>query len=92
MMYWDGNMGVWGYILMGVSFVLFWGAIITGIILFARAMGAGGRRYEGGAPGAGVPPGAGVAENLLAERFARGEIDENEYTARLTVLRRGRGG
>jgi putative membrane protein len=85
MMYWDGNMGVWGYILMGVSFVLFWGAIITGIILFSRAMGAGGRRYEGGAPG------AGVAENLLAERFARGEIDENEYTARLAVLRRGRG-
>ena len=29
MMYRDGNMGVWGYILMGVSFVLFWGAVIT---------------------------------------------------------------
>jgi putative membrane protein len=85
MMYGDGNMGVWGYILMGVSFLLFWGAVITGIILFSRAMGAGGRRYEGGAPG------AGVAENLLAERFARGEIDENEYTSRLAVLRRGRG-
>jgi putative membrane protein len=84
MMYWDGNIGVWGYILMGVSFVLFWGAILTAIILFARSMGAGSRRYEGG-------PGAGVAENLLAERFARGEIDESEYTARLTVLRRGRG-
>lgn len=86
MMYWDGNMGIWGYILMGVSFVLFWGAVITAIILAARAAGAGGRRYEGGAPG------ASIAENLLAERFARGEIDENEYTARLTVLRRGRGG
>jgi putative membrane protein len=85
MMYWDGNMGVWGYILMGVSFLLFWGAVITGIILFSRAMGAGGRRNEGGAPS------AGVAENLLAERFARGEIDESEYTARLAVLRRGRG-
>ncbi|WP_200951909.1 hypothetical protein [Arthrobacter sp. Soil736] len=85
MMYWDGNMGVWGYILMGVSFVLFWGAIITAIILFARSMGAGSRRYEGGGTG------PGVAENLLAERFARGEIDESEYTARLTTLRRGRG-
>jgi putative membrane protein len=84
-MYWNGNMGVWGYILMGVSFVLFWGAIIAAIILFARSMGAGGRRYEGGTPG------TGVAENLLAERFARGEIDETEYTARLAVLRRGRG-
>ncbi|MFP5368140.1 MAG: SHOCT domain-containing protein, partial [Actinomycetes bacterium] len=28
---------------------------------------------------------------LLAERFARGEIDESEYTARLTALRRARG-
>ncbi|TQJ38122.1 hypothetical protein FBY33_0114 [Arthrobacter sp. SLBN-112] len=29
MMYWDGNMGVWGYILMGVSVVLFGGAVIS---------------------------------------------------------------
>lgn len=85
MMYWDGNMGVWGYILMGASFLLFWAAIITAIILFARSVGAGNRRYGGGGPG------PGVAENLLAERFARGEIDESEYTARLSVLRRGRG-
>jgi putative membrane protein len=85
MMYWDGNMGVWGYILMGVSFVLFWGAIITALVLLARSLGAGGRRYDGGAAS------AGVAEHLLAERFARGEIDESEYTTRLTVLRRGHG-
>ncbi|WP_427170121.1 SHOCT domain-containing protein [Arthrobacter sp. 92] len=85
MMYWDGGMGLWGYLMMGVSFVLFWGAVITAVILIARYTRAGGRRYEGGAPG----PGA--AENLLAERFARGEIDENEYTARLAALRRGRG-
>ena len=84
MMYWDGNMGLWGYILMGVSFVLFWGAVITALIVFTRTVGAGNRWYEG-------TPGRGLAENLLAERFARGEIDESEYTARLTVLRRGRG-
>jgi len=84
-MYWDGNTGIWGYIMMGLSFVLFWGAIITAIILFARSMGAGSRRYESGGHG------AGVAENLLAERFARGEIDESEYSARLAALRRARG-
>ncbi|UYV95242.1 MULTISPECIES: hypothetical protein [Paenarthrobacter] len=70
---------------MGVSFILFWGAIITGIILLARFTGAGNRRREDDGPR------AGVAENLLAERFARGEIDESEYTNRLTVLRRGGG-
>jgi putative membrane protein len=85
MMYWGGDTGGWGYVLMVLSFVLFWGTIITAIVLLARAPGAGGRRYDGGVPG------RGVAEDLLAERFARGEIDENEYTARLAVLRRGRG-
>jgi putative membrane protein len=32
------------------------------------------------------------SSHLLAERFARGEIDESEYLARLAVLRRGRTG
>ena len=41
MMVWDGNMGVWGYILMVASFVLFWGAIITAIVLFGRSTGGG---------------------------------------------------
>jgi putative membrane protein len=84
MMYWDGNMGVWGYILMVVSIVLFWGAIITALVLLVRSLGAGNRRYDGHTTG------GSVAEHLLAERFARGEIDESEYTARLTVLRHGR--
>lgn len=81
-MYWDGNMGIWGYALMAISFVLFWGAVITAIILLARGAGSGNRGRE-------LTPGSGYAENLLAERFARGEIDESEYTARLNVLRRG---
>lgn len=80
MMYWNGDMGVWGYVLMGVSFVLFWGAIITALILLARSLGPGNRRYE---------PGAGNAEHLLAERFARGDINETEYNTGLAVLRRG---
>jgi putative membrane protein len=33
-----------------------------------------------------VKPGGG-AERLLAERYARGEIDEEEYRERLSVLR-----
>lgn len=90
MMYWDGNMGVWGFIMSGLGFVLFWAAIITAVVLFARSTGARGHGYQPGAPGTGAA-GTGVAENLLAERFARGEIDESEYNARLAVLRRGQG-
>lgn len=84
MMWWDGNMGAWGYILMVVSFILFWGAIIAAIVVFARSMSGGNRRDGGG-------HGLGSAEQLLAERFARGEIDETEYSARLSALRRARG-
>ncbi|RKO24190.1 hypothetical protein D7Z96_10010 [Pseudarthrobacter phenanthrenivorans] len=85
MMFWDGNMGAWGYILMVLSFVLFWGAIIAAIVVFARSMSGSSRRNSGSGHS------IGGAEELLAERFARGEIDESEYTARLTALRRARG-
>lgn len=80
MMYWDGGMGAWGYVLMSLSFVVFWGAVITALVLLVRSVGATsqgrGRTTER------------TAEVLLAERFARGEIDESEYAARLAVLRR----
>lgn len=83
-MFWDGHMGGWAYVLMWVSFVLFWGAVIVGLVLLARSTGGGNRRPDVGGPR------SRFAEDLLAERFARGEIDENEYTARLAALRRGR--
>ncbi|NKG20928.1 SHOCT domain-containing protein [Paeniglutamicibacter terrestris] len=85
MMNWNQDMGGLGNVLMILSVVLFWGVIITTVILFGRSAGVSNRRYEGEAPG------RNMAEDLLAERFARGEIDENEYTARLSVLRRGQG-
>lgn len=89
MMFWggDGSMGGWGYVLMWVSFVLFWGAVIVGLVLLARSVGAGNRRYDGDVGGSRSR----FAEDLLAERFARGEIDETEYASRLGALRRGRG-
>jgi putative membrane protein len=49
-----------------------------------------GRRWRRGWDRSG--PGWGQARNaesLLAERFARGDIDEAEYLARLDVLRAG---
>lgn len=84
MMYWNGDMGVWGFIMMALSFVLFWGAVVTAIILFTRSMSHGNRGYD-------RRVGNGSAESILAERFARGEIDETEYASRLAALRRGSG-
>lgn len=53
MMYWDGNMDLRGYILMGAGFVLFWAAVITAIIFFARSMGAGNPQVRGRRTGSG---------------------------------------
>ncbi|ASN51309.1 SHOCT domain-containing protein [Sinomonas sp. R1AF57] len=98
MMYWNGNMGVWGWIFMILSFLLFWGAIITGIVFLARSVRHGGQGsgawgqpgWGGGAMPVGMPPGQYPGpgpEQVLADRFARGEIDEAEYRARLDVLK-----
>ena len=78
-MYWGNGMGGWGMTLMTVSNLLFWGLIIAGIVALVRYTG---RRTPQGGPGAE----AATPQRILAERFARGEIDEEEYTRRLAVL------
>ena len=81
MMYWYGSgMSGWGYALMTISMVLFWGAVIYGIVALVRYAGRGGQQSSDPVQ----PP---EPERLLAERFARGEIDEEEYQRRLAALR-----
>ena len=83
MMYGYGNgIGGWGYALTAMGMILFWAAVIYGIVAlvrYTRRDGPQGREPAG-------PPAPGP-ERLLAERFARGEIDEDEYHQRLTSLR-----
>ena len=86
MMYWYGSgTSGWGYALMTISMVLFWGAVIFGIVMLVRYFGRSGQP-----PAEPRPPQSLESpqspERLLAERFARGEIDEEEYRRRLAVL------
>ncbi len=78
-MYWHDGMYGWGWMMMGLSMVVFWGLIITAIVLLVR--------YTSGNR-ASIPPtgAASTARQLLAERYARGEVDEDEYRTRLAVL------
>jgi putative membrane protein len=87
MMYWYGSgMSGWGYALMTVSMILFWGAVIFGIVMLVRYFGRSGQPpVEPRSPQSAEPPQS--PERLLAERFARGEIGEDEYWQRLAVLR-----
>jgi putative membrane protein len=79
MMYWGDGMGGWGMVLMSVSGLLFWGLIIASIVWLVRSMSRTGQA----GPAAGQPP---TPQQVLADRFARGEIDEEEYRRRLQVL------
>lgn len=82
MMYWYGHgLGGWGFALMAISQVLFWALIIAGIVALVRYVGR--RTQHTGWPGAARP----TPEQLLAERFARGEISEEEYRRGLDLLR-----
>ncbi|MEO7077992.1 SHOCT domain-containing protein [Rhodococcus sp. BP22] len=81
MMYWHGNdPSGWSYALMIIGMVVFWGVLITGVLLLLRSQGAHGSQPT-------HPPVLYTAEQLLAERYARGEIDADDYRARLTTLR-----
>ncbi|MEU6417466.1 SHOCT domain-containing protein [Streptomyces spiralis] len=86
MMFWFGHMNGWGWFVMSLSTLLFWAVIIAvGVLLFqalARPKSPGG----GHSSWQKTPPGSGP-EQVLAERYARGEIDDEEYHRRLAVLR-----
>jgi putative membrane protein len=82
MMNWYGTgMSGWGYVLMIANMVLFWGLIIGGVVMLVRYLGRPGRQDTTGGTQQAAP------ERILAERFARGDIDEDEYQRRLGVLR-----
>jgi putative membrane protein len=81
MMYWYGHgMGwAWGG---GLLMFGFWVLVAVAVVLAVRHFSRSGGRP----PSAGPPP---SAEQLLAERYARGEIDDEEYQRRLATLRGG---
>lgn len=66
MMWWYGSpMASWGALFMTVNTVLFWGLIILGVIALFRYLNRGDRSTVARS----------TPEQVLAERFARGEID-----------------
>jgi putative membrane protein len=84
-MMWGYDWGWGAWLMMSLMMVVFWGLVIAGIVVLFRYL-TGSR--QGGGPGS--TSGRSSAEELLAERFARGEIDEDEYTRRRELLRAGR--
>lgn len=77
---WDNNWGThggtgwFGVLLMIITMLLFWGGLITVAVLLLRRVGRQDTDRDS-------------AHRILDERFARGEIDEDEYERRLRALR-----
>jgi len=70
---WDGDRPDYWPIFPILWFLVIVGGIVTAVVLSRRNREAAGRR---------------AGETVLAQRYAAGEIDEEEYAARLAVLRR----
>lgn len=70
---------------MGIGMILFWSLIIVGIIVIIVGIIVLIRFTA--APKIGPTAHPPTPEQVLADRFARGEISDTEYRDRLTVLR-----
>ncbi|MEH0581170.1 SHOCT domain-containing protein [Streptomyces sp. B21-108] len=89
---WDGG-GPGPWILL---FPLIWAAVVIGVVTFLRGTVRRGRRGPWNAVGDPRPTGDSPLA-VLGRRFASGDIDEDEYWRRLSVLdeqfgRTGKGG
>lgn len=72
-MMWGGD---WTYWWVGaLMMILFWGAVVALIVWAVRSSGGGSSKVDRSSP-----------RDILAERFARGEISEEEYAQRRRVL------
>ena len=76
-MWWSDGWGGWWFV-MPVLAVAFWVAVIWVVVNLLRS--PPGPTAAGGAHPAGP-------EEILAQRYARGEIDDDEYRRRLDTLR-----
>ncbi len=70
---WDGDRPDWWPVFPILWFLIIVGGIIAAFLYHRRNREAAGPR---------------AGEAVLAQRYAAGEIDEEEYAARLAVLRR----
>lgn len=71
---------MWGMgLLMMLLWILFLALIVVGVVVLVRALGS--------RPGGGDAGGSSSALNILEERYARGEIDRDEFEERRRALR-----
>jgi putative membrane protein len=84
---WDGGWGAGNWLLMGLGMLLFWAFVVAGIVWLVHYTGRRPATPEHGVPlGKPAGPVRPSALEILDERYARGEIGEEEYRARRDTL------
>jgi putative membrane protein len=81
MMWWHDGMTGWGYTLMTLSSLVWLALLVVAVVFLVRYLADGAQRTPTRLDQNQGP------ERILAARYARGEIDEEEYRRRLTTLR-----
>ncbi len=72
MMFGNWGYGGPGFFGMGFGMLLFWALLIVGVVVLLRRLATGSDRR--------APPSEGAsALDILAQRYARGEIDRAEF-------------
>jgi putative membrane protein len=71
---WEGHMG-WAWWWMGVGMLVFWGVVAWVAVTLVRQGDKEARVARG-------------AREILDERYARGEIEDDEYRRRSELIRR----
>lgn len=87
MMGWYSGWGWGGWLVMSLTMLVFWGLLAFGVVALVRTL----RRDDRDRPAAtaALPePRRPDAQEILDERFARGEIDADEYQRRRGMLSR----
>jgi putative membrane protein len=88
MHHWDGGWGLGNWLVMGVGMLAFWVLVVAGIVWLFRYTSS--NRAVPGWPGApadrSATPARPSAQAILDERYARGEISDEEYRTRRDTL------
>jgi putative membrane protein len=84
MMYYGPGMSGWGMTFMIIGNLVLWGLLIFGAVLVARYVWPGQTASSSSSSPPELSP-----QQIAAQRFARGEINEQEYQHLLQVLSGG---
>ena len=77
MMWWSGSWGWEAWLAMSLGMLVFWALVAWVIVVLVKS--SNGWRYDGRRD----------PRDILDERYARGEIDEDEYKHRRELLSSG---